>query len=119
MKELCTVLKEHCCRLAEMGQHVGVRILDILVVRDRGFKREIKLLQILIFVKGTLWKVPVFMLIFDLTNGTYMRRRSILIKSYYIHYGQMWNSAAVLTGMKKRDGRKVKLCYRNFEFYIL
>lgn len=40
-----------------MGQHVGVRILDVLVVRERGFKRETKLLQILIFVKATLWKV--------------------------------------------------------------
>jgi len=48
------------CRLADLGQHVGTRILDVLVVRERGFKRETKLLQILIFVKSTLWKVVVF-----------------------------------------------------------
>jgi len=49
-----------CCRLADLGQHVGTQILDVLVVRERGFKRETKLLQILIFVKSTLWKVTVF-----------------------------------------------------------
>lgn len=49
-----------CCRLADLGQHVGMRILDVLVVRERGFKRETKLLQILIFVKSTLWKVDLF-----------------------------------------------------------
>lgn len=43
-------------KLADLGQHVGTRILDVLVVRERGFKRETKLLQILIFVKSTLWK---------------------------------------------------------------
>jgi len=32
----------------------------VLVVRDRGFRRETKLLQILIFVKSTLWKVTIF-----------------------------------------------------------
>jgi len=47
-------------RLADLGQHVGTRILDVLVVRERGFKRETKLLQILIFVKSTLWKVDLF-----------------------------------------------------------
>lgn len=47
------------CRLADLGQHVGTRILDVLVLRERGFKRETKLLQILIFVKSTLWKVTV------------------------------------------------------------
>jgi hypothetical protein len=43
-------------KLADMGHQVGTRILDLLVLRERGFKRETKLLQILIFVKSTLWK---------------------------------------------------------------
>ena len=45
------------CRLAEMGQHVGSHLLDVLFVREKGFKREIKLLSMLIFVKSNFWKV--------------------------------------------------------------
>ena len=44
-------------RLSEMGQHVGVRMLDLLTVREKAGKREIKLLQMLIFIKSTVWKV--------------------------------------------------------------
>lgn len=44
-------------RLSEMGQHVGVRILDVMVLREKGFKREIKLLNMLLFIKANLWKV--------------------------------------------------------------
>ena len=44
-------------RLSELGQQVGIRMLDLLVVREKGGKREIKLLQILIFIKSTVWKV--------------------------------------------------------------
>ena len=40
-----------------MGYHVGARILDVLVLRERGFKRETKLLNMLLFVKSNVWKV--------------------------------------------------------------
>ena len=40
-----------------MGQHVGVRVLDVLVLREKGFKREVKLLNMLLFIKANLWKV--------------------------------------------------------------
>lgn len=43
-------------RLAEMGAEVGHRITDLLVVREKGGKRETKLLNALLFVKSTLWK---------------------------------------------------------------
>ncbi|KAK2173580.1 hypothetical protein NP493_866g01072 [Ridgeia piscesae] len=43
-------------KLSEMGQHVGIRMVDLLVLRERGFKREIKLLSVLIFIKANLWK---------------------------------------------------------------
>jgi hypothetical protein len=32
-------------------------MLDLLIVREKNGKREIKLLQILIFIKSTVWKV--------------------------------------------------------------
>lgn len=39
-----------------MGRHIGVKLIDIYFVRERNSKREIKLLNILLFVKSTLWK---------------------------------------------------------------
>ncbi|KAJ4442908.1 hypothetical protein ANN_04502 [Periplaneta americana] len=46
----------NCSRLADMGQEVGAKVIDILFVRERNCKREIKLLNILLFIKSTLWK---------------------------------------------------------------
>lgn len=43
-------------KLSEMGQDVGTRLLDLYFVRERNSKREIKLLNMLLFVKSTLWK---------------------------------------------------------------
>ncbi|KAK7492878.1 hypothetical protein BaRGS_00015825 [Batillaria attramentaria] len=43
-------------KLAEMGQHVGSHLLDVLFLREKGFKREIKLLSMLIFIKSNFWK---------------------------------------------------------------
>jgi hypothetical protein len=47
----------HYFRLADMGQEVGVKVIDLLFVRERNCKREIKLLNMLLFIKSTLWKV--------------------------------------------------------------
>ncbi|XP_030844703.1 trafficking protein particle complex subunit 5 [Strongylocentrotus purpuratus] len=44
-------------KLSDLGQHVGVRILDLLFIRERGLKRETKLLNILLFIKSNVWKV--------------------------------------------------------------
>ncbi|CAG9132614.1 unnamed protein product [Plutella xylostella] len=43
-------------KLSEIGQDVGTRLLDLYFVRERNSKREIKLLNMLLFVKSTLWK---------------------------------------------------------------
>ena len=44
-------------RLSELGQHVGNHILDVLFFRERGYKREVKLLNMLLFIKGSFWRV--------------------------------------------------------------
>ena len=44
-------------RLSEMGQQVGVRLVDLLFLREKGYKRETKLLNMLLFIKSNLWKV--------------------------------------------------------------
>ncbi len=38
---------------------VGARILDLHFIRDRAAKRELKLLNALLMVKSTLWKVSI------------------------------------------------------------
>lgn len=45
------------CRLHDLGQNVGTKLIDLYFVRERNGKREIKLLNILLFVKSTFWKV--------------------------------------------------------------
>ena len=61
----CTVTHDYswilfvfiCHRLSELGRQVGARILDVLVLREKGLKRETRVLNILLFIKSTLWKV--------------------------------------------------------------
>nr|ACI68346.1 Trafficking protein particle complex subunit 5 [Salmo salar] len=43
-------------RLADMGQSVGASMLDVLVLREKNGKRETKVLNILLFVKVSVWK---------------------------------------------------------------
>ncbi|XP_026478004.1 trafficking protein particle complex subunit 5-like [Ctenocephalides felis] len=43
-------------KLSELGMDVGSRLIDLYFVRERNCKREIKLLNMLLFVKSTLWK---------------------------------------------------------------
>ena len=39
-----------------MGYSVGVRLLEVLCYRERGMRRETRLLDMLKFVHTTLWK---------------------------------------------------------------
>lgn len=43
-------------KLNEMGQHVGLRIIDALSLREKGFKRETRLINMLLFIKSSVWK---------------------------------------------------------------
>uniref|UniRef100_A0A914HYV7 Trafficking protein particle complex subunit 5 n=1 Tax=Globodera rostochiensis TaxID=31243 RepID=A0A914HYV7_GLORO len=43
-------------RLTDYGRFVGVRLLDLITLREKGYKRDVKLLHILMFVKGPVWK---------------------------------------------------------------
>uniref|UniRef100_A0A1B6M110 Trafficking protein particle complex subunit 5 n=1 Tax=Graphocephala atropunctata TaxID=36148 RepID=A0A1B6M110_9HEMI len=43
-------------KLSSMGQEVGIKLIDLYFVREKNCKREIKLLNMLLFVKTTLWK---------------------------------------------------------------
>lgn len=43
-------------RLANAGKHVGVRIVDLILSRDKSLRRETRLINILMFIKTYLWK---------------------------------------------------------------
>jgi len=43
-------------RISDFGKFVGSRLLDLIVFREKGYKRETKLLSMLMFIKSTLWK---------------------------------------------------------------
>ena len=44
------------CRLEDIGFGVGLRLLEILSFREKGSKRDIRLLDVLKFVHTSLWK---------------------------------------------------------------
>lgn len=46
----------HCCRLEDAGYGVGLRLLEALAYRERGSRREVRLIEMLKFVHTTLWK---------------------------------------------------------------
>lgn len=43
-------------KLAEVGYHVGQRMVDLSYLRDKNYKRETRLINMLIFIKSNLWK---------------------------------------------------------------
>jgi len=51
-----TTVQELQERLSWYGRFVGIRMLDLIVLREKGYKRDIKLLGMLMFIKGTVWK---------------------------------------------------------------
>uniref|UniRef100_A0A7E4WDN5 Trafficking protein particle complex subunit 5 n=1 Tax=Panagrellus redivivus TaxID=6233 RepID=A0A7E4WDN5_PANRE len=43
-------------KLADYGRFVGARLLDVIVLREKSYKRDTKLLNMLMFIKGPVWK---------------------------------------------------------------
>ncbi|CAG0920174.1 unnamed protein product [Notodromas monacha] len=43
-------------RLSDLGFHVGSRMLDLVVLRERGGKRDLRILSIMMFLKTSFWK---------------------------------------------------------------
>ena len=55
---VCLCVCVYICRLAELGHHVGYRMIDVLCLKDKSGKhRETRLLNILLYIKTALWKV--------------------------------------------------------------
>ncbi|KAK2160175.1 hypothetical protein LSH36_138g00024 [Paralvinella palmiformis] len=73
-------------KLSAMGQQVGIRILDILFLREKGYKRETKLLNMLLFIQTVLWKA----LIISIFECSFVTLCS-LIKDYIIEQEPLVN----------------------------
>jgi len=43
-------------KLHALGVEVGSRMLDLVFVRERSYKREVKMINALLMIKSTLWK---------------------------------------------------------------
>ena len=52
-------------RLHDLGADVGSRIIDLYIFREKNSKRETKLINMLLFIKTTLWKVRILILMFQ------------------------------------------------------
>eukprot|EP00127_Corallochytrium_limacisporum_P002617 Clim_evm53s134 gene=Clim_evmTU53s134 len=44
-------------KLSEIGYRVGVRVIELFHVRDKGQKRETRILNELYFIQSTLWRI--------------------------------------------------------------
>ncbi|KRZ29226.1 Acyl-protein thioesterase 1 [Trichinella pseudospiralis] len=51
-----TTISELQAKLTSYGKIVGSKLVDLIFFRDKGYKREVKLLGILLFIKTTLFK---------------------------------------------------------------
>ena len=57
-------------RLADVGFDVGVRLLELLIYREKASKREIKVLGILSFLHTNVWKCLFGKIADSLEKGT-------------------------------------------------
>lgn len=44
-------------KLAELGYSVGQRVVDVMMIRERNFKRETRLINMLFFIKNKVWSM--------------------------------------------------------------
>lgn len=56
----CSSVADLAEKLHALGYDVGSRLLDLYVHREKNSKRETKLINMLLFIKSTLWKVRRF-----------------------------------------------------------
>lgn len=42
-------------KLSEIGYNVGQRVVDLMLIREKNFKRETRLINMLIFIRSKVW----------------------------------------------------------------
>lgn len=51
-----TSIEELQTRLSNAGKHIGVRMIDLIVNREKNFRRETRIINILMFIKTVFWR---------------------------------------------------------------
>lgn len=71
----CTSVADLADKIHSLGFDVGSRLLDLYVFREKNSKRETKLINMLLFIKTTLWKVKVCLTLiwFQIDKFSYFR----------------------------------------------
>eukprot|EP00741_Cyanophora_paradoxa_P017310 tig00020961_g16720.t1 len=93
-------------KLEDMGYPVGQRMLELTCSREKGNKRETKIINILSFISSTLWKTLFGKAADSLEKGAtnedeYMIRESEPLVNKFIAAQQNFNCAAFVAGIIK------------------
>ena len=72
-------------RLEDLGYGVGHRLLELLYFRERGSKRDVRLLDILRFIHSTLWRYLFGRQARDLEQSNTVRAKAIAIDASIGH----------------------------------
>ena len=88
---LFTAIVEYCCkkpdadaRLRSLGSATGIRLLDSMYLREKPFRRETRLLGMLQFIAGPMWRA-VFGHSAELTENSdeyYIVDRQLILNRY-------------------------------------
>ena len=52
----CSTIKELESRLSDAGKNIGYKVIDLIVIRDKNFRRETRVINILMFIKTVFWR---------------------------------------------------------------
>lgn len=69
----CSSVADLSDKIHSLGYDVGSRLLDLYVFREKSSKRETKLINMLLFIKTTLWKVRIRKQFFFKTQKKYFK----------------------------------------------
>eukprot|EP00917_Polyrhabdina_sp_WS-2016_P031651 GHVP01067469.1.p1 GENE.GHVP01067469.1~~GHVP01067469.1.p1 ORF type:complete len:170 (+),score=25.91 GHVP01067469.1:170-679(+) len=91
-------------RLHEIGTRIGTKVLDLVCAREKGYKREIKILGILTFVSQICWKFlfgkTAELLKTHDTEGEYLLKDSnLLVNAFVAEENQRINCGAFVAGI--------------------
>jgi len=102
--------------LEKLGEIIGPKLYELIIFRDKSYKRELKHIEILKFLHSNLWKVlfgknadslekvkdkNVFSFLSDLSKGEYMIKTINLPLMKYMSESQMFNPISFLVGIVK------------------
>lgn len=77
----------HYFRLSDIGWSVGQRILDVIVFREKGLKRETRVVNILSFIQNHVWKTLFGRPADSIEQSLEHRDQCKFTQNIFIHFG--------------------------------